>query len=254
MTDQCAKISLAGESCRGLVRSRNEDSFCFVMRPGDNAALALVADGIGGHRDGDMASYICCHEFLMAWQARVQRELSVPGAELFLKKNVQRINSMIFGRNRFERGRPPMGSTIAAVIFLPGKVVVCHAGDSRVYMSLPGRELAMLTRDHTLVRLLEDQRLNASALRAGVQADSTIFQAVGPSRKLEPEVHVFDRPANARYLIFSDGLSRCVKNEVISRCMECNNTARYAVNLLIREALLAGAPDNVAVICGFPQE
>ena len=248
-----AKMALAGDTICGLVRSRNEDNFCFVTRPGDNASLVMVADGIGGHYGGDIASYVCCRMLLDAWRARSYRELSLPGAEAFLRQAIDAANEQLWKGNRFVRRGSAMGTTLVCAVVFAEHLVVAHAGDSRLYMSLPGKGLSLLTMDHSVQRLIDEKKIGSN-LRPGIQAGNSIFQAIGTCRSLDLEIQTFDRPGAARYLWCSDGLSRYVSEEHISVCMEESNTAREALDRLIRASLLAGAPDNVSAICGFPTE
>ena len=247
-----AKIELAGETGRGLVRLRNEDNFCLVSRPEDNASLVVVADGVGGHTGGDRASYICCRMVLDAWRARTQHEISVTGAQVFLEQTVQTANRRIMEQNRFGRNGSAMGTTIVCAVVFADRIVVGHAGDSRLYMSVPGRGLRQMTRDHVLQRLIEERGIGSSQLRPDVRPGNTLYQAVGTCRELDLEIQTFERPASARYLWCSDGLSRYVSEDRIAEVMEAEGSARDAVNVLMRETLLAGAPDNVTVVCGFP--
>ena len=245
------KISLAGDSVCGLVRARNEDNFCYVTRPGDNAALVMVADGIGGHFGGDVASYVCCRMLLDAWRARNYRELSVPGAEAFLHQAIDNANERLWKGTRFASQGAAMGTTLVCAVVFAEHVVVAHAGDSRLYMAIPGKGLTLLTQDHSVQRLIEEKKIGAN-FRPGIQVGNSIFQAVGTCRSLDLEVQTFERPQAARYLWCSDGLSRYVPEEEIAGAMEECSSAGAALDRLMRAALLRGAPDNVSAICGFP--
>ena len=134
MLSNLAGIRLAGESTPGLVRKQNEDAFVCLVPPGGRAALAVVADGIGGHVNGGTASLICCRDLVRAFE---RRGTGFPGgaaeAEAFLEETVLAVNEKLFRRNRIECQARPMGSTVAAAIFTPEELVTVHAGDSRVY-------------------------------------------------------------------------------------------------------------------------
>lgn len=247
-----AKISLAGDTICGLVRERNEDNFCYVTRPGDNASLVIVTDGVGGHRGGDIASYVCCRMLLDTWRARSYRELSIPGAEAFLHHAIDAVNERLWQSNRFAGQGTAMGTTLVCAIVFAEHLVVAHAGDSRLYMSIPGKELSLLTKDHSVQRLIDEKKIAHSSLRSGIQVGNSIFQAVGTCRSLDLEIQAFDRPASARYLWCSDGLSRYVPEDFMRSCMENCGSAKEALDQLIRAALLAGAPDNISAVCGFP--
>ena len=247
-----AKILLAGDTVCGLVRKRNEDNFCFVTRPGDNASLVMVADGVGGQQKGDVASYVCCRMLLDAWRSRNYRELSIQGAEAFLQNAIDAVNERLWHGNRFIGQGDAMGTTLVCAVVFENHIVVAHAGDSRLYMITPGKELSLLTRDHSVQRLIEEKKIGQSVLRNGIQAGNSIFQAVGTCRSLDLEIQTFERPGSARYLWCSDGLYRYVSEEYMKMCMAECPTARTALDQLFRAAILAGAPDNIAAVCGFP--
>ena len=247
-----AKIELAGETGRGLVRPRNEDNFCLVSRPGDNASLAVVADGVGGRAGGDVASYVCCRILLDAWRARSQREMSVAGARCFLEQTIAAANQRLMTQNRFGHNGSAMATTVVCSVVFADRIVTAHVGDSRLYMSAPGRGLMQLTQDHVLSRLLAARGIRNPSLRDGCRPENMLYQAVGTCRNLKVELQTLERPASARYLWCSDGLSKYVPEDRIVEIMEASDCARAAVDRLMRETLLAGAPDNVTVICGFP--
>ena len=247
-----AKILLAGDTVRGLVRERNEDNFCFVTRPGDNASLVMVADGVGGHLNGDVASYVCGRMLLDAWRSRNYRDLSIPGAEAFLQHAIDAVNERLWHGHRFAGQGASMGTTLVCAVVFEEHVVVAHAGDSRLYMITPGKELSLLTKDHSVQRLIDEKKIGSSVLRTGIQPGNSIFQAVGTCRSLDLEIQTFERPGSARYLWCSDGLYRYVSEEYMKACLEECSSGRVALDRLIRAALLAGAPDNISAVCGFP--
>lgn len=249
-----SKISLAGDTVCGLVRERNEDNFCYVTRPGDNATLVMVADGVGGHYGGDIASYVCCRKLLDIWRERSYRELSIPGAEAFLHHAIDSVNEQLWRGNRFVGPGSSMGTTLVCAVVFAEHLVVAHAGDSRLYMVMPGGRVSLLTKDHSVQRLIDEKKIGSSILRTGIQPGNSIFQAVGTCRSLDLEIQTFDRPAAARYLWCSDGLSRYIPEEHIALCMEEAETPRAALDQLIRAALLAGGADNISAVCGFPVE
>ena len=124
-----AQLEIAGESNIGPVRHHNEDSFLICSPPGGAAVLAVIADGIGGHSRGEVASNICCRE--MAAAAR--RIPSDRWDAEFLKNTLLHANTLIFDFNYRNRRLKPMGCTVAAAVFFKDKVICASAGDSRIY-------------------------------------------------------------------------------------------------------------------------
>ena len=125
-------FQVAGESHQGLYRRKNEDNFCVIYSRYRRCVFAVVADGIGGHSRGEVASYICCRELADAFLKQEKKILTPADAQEFLKKELEQINYSIYQRNRVNRnmGRP-MGTTVNSVLFLEDYAVMANAGDSR---------------------------------------------------------------------------------------------------------------------------
>ncbi len=247
---ELADIRLAGESNRGLVRERNEDNFCWVACPGARAALAAVADGIGGYRDGDVASFVCCRRLLGAWRKLDAKRLNPDDATDFFRRELTDINRELFEHNRRERDGAPMGTTVAAAVFFAEEVVLVHAGDSRIYQFLPDTGLTQLTEDHTLLAKLAERGSRIASPPSVL--GNVISRALGPRPRLELDLQRIPRPPRARYLLCSDGISRYLESEVIATALCESDGPRAAVNALMRAALIAGGRDNITVICAYP--
>lgn len=99
-----AGVIMAGESNLGLHRKRNEDNFCCYAPPGRKCALAVVADGVGGHANGAVASLICCRDLAEAFRRMAEPEENLPdAAAVFLRDKIRKINRKVFSRNYFEQ-------------------------------------------------------------------------------------------------------------------------------------------------------
>ena len=141
-------ITIAGESNPGLVRRHNEDNFVIVALPERSSILAVVADGVGGHSNGGMASLICCRDLAQHFRKLPKTEsLREDSAAAFLRNTIRKVNRKIFDRNYFEKVRRPMSTTIVAAVFLPETVLLASAGDSRMYEFHPADGLVQLSTD-----------------------------------------------------------------------------------------------------------
>ena len=240
-------LQIAAESNIGLNRSGNEDSF-LVCRPDDFRVLACVADGIGSHSDGKLASSICCRD-LMEMAMAESSDLS--DAENFLKNSFSCINEKIFERNYRERRLSPMGCTAVAALFSRETITVLNIGDSRFYEYLPGRSepLKQITVDHHP----DDELLEKLSAAYSVDKKSlqkrVLMHSLGTNSQLFCDIFTVPLQAGARYLLCSDGLSGRVPGERIAAVL-ANETlsARQMTSALIREALLCGSRDNITVI------
>ncbi len=254
MRSNRAGIRLAAESTAGLVRKYNEDCFVCSVPPESRSALAVIADGIGGHINGGTASLICCRDLARAFESRSRNfPETAEEAEIFLTETVLAVNEKLFRRNRSEQLDRPMGSTVIAVIFTPDELYTAHAGDSRACELSASGEFRQLTCDHTC-------RAEYLRTHGGPPPDerkiapNVISRAVGPRHDLEVEFHRFSRAADSRYLLCSDGITCELSDGQLAGFLTRADTPRQAVNAIMRAALLAGGRDNATAVVGFPAE
>ena len=118
-------ITVAGESNTGLVRRKNEDSFCLFAEKNALNILAVVADGVGGHEHGDLASYLCCRSLLVQWRrAGLGFSAITPGFGGKIRDCIKRTNNEICNHNRTAGNRPGMCTTLVAAVFAPETVFI----------------------------------------------------------------------------------------------------------------------------------
>ncbi len=240
-------IQIAAESNIGLHRSDNEDSF-LICRPDAESALACVADGIGSHTDGKLASSICCRD-LLEWASDGKHFTDDP--EDFLKDFFTRTNEKIFERNYRESRLRPMGCTAVAACFTRRLITILNVGDSRFYEYLPGRDepLKQITIDHhpddeILEKLSEVYNVKKDNLKHRV-----LLHSLGTRYEFMPDIFTVIPDPDAIYLLCSDGLSGHVPEERIAAVLSDRTlSARKLTSALVREALLCGGRDNVTVI------
>lgn len=225
-------------SDRGRVRAVNEDSM--VAEP----PVFIVADGMGGHAAGDLASRIAVDEFaVLAGAAR----LSVTDA----LAPVSRANQAILEAARQDRARAGMGTTIAGLVVVRAggseHWMAFNIGNSRVYR-LSGDELQQLTADHS-----EAQELVASGLMSREEARvyrrrHIVTRSLGTEPPPEADCWIFPPEASERFIICSDGLTgELLDTEIAALAREIVDPQRLA-RALVDRALEAGGRDNVTVI------
>jgi type VI secretion system protein ImpM len=211
----------------GRARTNNEDSF--VER--DSAGLWAVADGMGGHSHGEVASRMVC-DALTDFSLDGTFEEVVDAAA----KRVRDVNDHLIRSSLHADPTERSGSTVVILLLRGAKSAVLWAGDSRVYR-FRGGVLEQLTRDHSLAEL-EGTAPNES---------SVITRAVGVEPDLELDVHRDGVLPEDRFLLCSDGLTRVLPLDAISAWMQTPDIEK-AVQGLIQATLDAGAPDNVTVV------
>jgi protein phosphatase len=227
-------LRYAARSDRGLVRGNNEDSVYAGAR------LLALADGMGGHAAGEVAS-----QLMIAALAHLDDD--EPGDDLLGKLDAatREGNAAIADHVEEEPELDGMGTTLTAILFAGKKLGLVHIGDSRAYM-LRGGELAQITRDDTFVQSLVDEgRITAEQAHTHPQR-SLIMRAL-TGNEIEPTLIMREARAGDRYLLCSDGLSDVVSDETIANTMREGTTDECA-DRLIELALRSGGPDNVTVV------
>lgn len=243
--------AMVASSHIGLIRDCNEDSYAYWTEECQPSAMMVVADGIGGHESGDVASAMCIHRLLTAW--RKQRMFSVTSKTKladFLNTEIGQANEMIFALNRKYQIQHPMGTTVVAGIFTVKHLLLAHAGDSRCYRLRNG-VIKCLTNDHSFVaELIRKKIINPVEARSHPFAH-IISRSVGPTPELETELNIFERFPRDRYIFCSDGLSTHVEDPEIETILYDATNPYEAVKNLLYAALRGGGEDNITVLCAF---
>ena len=240
----------AGESITGLVRKNNEDSFLIAAPGGRKAALAAVADGVGGHRHGEIVSYISCRDLGRAFALHTDKELlKEGGAEQFLKDTVSAINRRVFKINYEEFSLHPMSSTLVAVLFLPDRAVMLNVGDSRLYGIASDGEVRQISTDHTLAN---DGEFSFHEKKDFPFAHNTLSRSIGSRYNLKMEIKSVPLKGGERFFMCTDGVYRDLSDKQISAILKESTAPRQTVNRIMRSVLLNGAHDNTSVVSVFP--
>lgn len=229
----------AGATDPGRVRSLNQDAY-FFGRVGPHGYLGAVADGMGGHISGELASRRAV-EVLVATLVRSRAQAPVALARAAQAANVEVYNHAL--EHPEHRG---MGTTLTAVLIDDQVGLVGHVGDSRAY----------LLRDGQLVRLTDDHSWVADRVRQGLLSEdeasqhryrNVITNAIGATPRFKLDIMHFEVRAGDRVLIVSDGvsmlLSEALMEQVVAGC-----APDEAVRRLLREANDRGSPDNVTAV------
>jgi protein phosphatase len=222
-------------SDRGLVRSNNEDSVYAGAR------LLALADGMGGHAAGEVASQLVI-------EALQPLDDDEPGGDLLgkLESAIASGNAAIADQVERSPELDGMGTTLTAILFAGNRLALCHIGDSRGYLLRDG-ELNQITRDDTFVQtLVEEGRITAEQAHTHPQR-SLIMRAL-TGAEVEPTLTIREARAGDRYLLCSDGLSDVVSEETIADTLSSVADHGDCADRLIELALRGGGPDNVTVV------
>jgi PPM family protein phosphatase len=227
-------LRYAARSDVGLVRSNNEDSVYAGAR------LLALADGMGGHAAGEVAS-----QLVIAALAHLDDD--EPGGDLLAKLDgaIRSGNSAIAAQVEMEPDLEGMGTTLTAILFAGNRLGLAHIGDSRGYLLRDG-ELTQITKDDTFVQTLVDEgRITREEAHSHPQR-SLIMRAL-TGHEVEPTLTMREVSTGDRYLLCSDGLSDPVSDETILDALQIPDVTDSA-DRLIELALRGGGPDNVTVV------
>jgi serine/threonine protein phosphatase PrpC len=244
------RLYMAGLSDTGLARDHNEDYIAWDEARG----LALLADGMGGHRAGDVASRLCVETLQAVLVPALDKPLRLrpnKGASrhaTLLRRAVNKANGVVYAAAEDNPACQGMGTTLVAVLFYDDKLVVAHLGDSRCYRLREGK-LAALTADHSLVReLLEQGVIEPQEARDNPYAH-VITQAVGVRDKISAEVQEREARPGDVYLLCSDGLTDLVEDaELEASLLATQGHWPRAAQCLVDLANRRGGRDNISVV------
>ena len=222
----------------GKIRANNQDSGYAGTQ------LFVVADGMGGHAGGDVASAIALKRVMEA----DRQFASAADAEFALQSALSAANTML-AETVFEHPElTGMGTTVSAILRSGSQIAIAHIGDSRIYLLRDGT-LKQITADHTFVqRLVDSGRITPE--EAAVHPRRSVLMRVLGDVDAAPEIDttVFDVLAGDRWLLCSDGLSSYVSDDKIAQALKSHPAVRDAADRLVKESLDQGAPDNVTVV------
>lgn len=234
----------AGASDVGRVRQGNEDTYLLDERRG----VFLVADGMGGHAAGEIASGIAAHAVGVTLQEGVDRGLAADDLAHSMVDSFRAADRAIAEHVAGHPETVGMGTTVTAMVLCTdGSFRMGHIGDSRAYL-LRDRQLAQLSRDHTWVqREVDAGRLTPSAARKH-RYSHILTRALGADPADDPELLGGELCAGDRLLLCSDGLTGMVPDRVLARLLQDGGTPEERVREMIALANRRGGRDNITAI------
>jgi serine/threonine protein phosphatase PrpC len=230
----------SARSAVGLVRQGNEDSG--LVSP----QLIAVADGMGGHAAGEVASRIAVEVLQSLAPALISAEIDEDSAEDLLMHSLHSIDveiSLVTDEDIEKRG---MGTTLTALLIRDKYISLLHVGDSRCYR-LRGNTLEQLSNDHTVIQELLDQGAISEAEAIEHPQRSMLTQALRGDGDVTPVLQMYEIKKGDRYLLCSDGLSGVLTEKEIKIGLKKSDKDE-AVKFLVDATYVNGAPDNVTVL------
>jgi serine/threonine protein phosphatase PrpC len=227
-------------SAIGLVRQGNEDS-AFA-----SAQLIAVADGMGGHAAGEVASRIAVKVLEKLAPTLTAQEIDEDSVEDLLMHSLHSIDAEIAAVADEEIEKRGMGTTLTALLIRDNHIALLHVGDSRCYR-LRGNTLEQLSNDHTVIQELLDQGAISQAEAADHPQRSMLTQALRGDGDVTPVLQMYEVKKGDRYLLCSDGLSGVLTDKEIKVGLKKSDKDE-AVKFLNDATYINGAPDNVTIL------
>jgi len=234
------KLVFAGNTDVGCVRSANQDSYCIDIE----GRFFIVADGMGGHAGGEVASRIAVDVIKSYLEAKWDQQLS---PQELLQSAIDLANDAILKDQEANPMRREMGTTVVVVIFVDDQPWYCHIGDSRLY----------LLRDAALNQISEDHTWIAKAIQSGtVDAEEArshpwrhmLMQCLGREDIDKIKAVKIDFQPSDRLLVCSDGLTEELSNTYIADQLKVTNSCEQAAINLVNAAIDHGGKDNITVV------
>ncbi len=251
-------LRMAGLTDPGKMRSNNEDSYAIVPEIG----LAVVADGMGGHLAGEVASGIAVDlvkrnltEAFAAlpaakkWPGQENQDGESASSEATSVRDAIRMaNSAIFEASTTRPECAGMGSTIVVAVFHTNKICVAHVGDSRVYRFRDDK-LEQITEDHSMIQELLRRGLITPEEARVSNHKNIVTRALGVNAEVQPDISEQTLKEDDIYLLCSDGLTDVLSDAEIQQLLiEYRQNLDEAIQHLIAEANAKGGPDNVSAV------
>ena len=247
-------VAASGQSV-GKQRELNEDSLMSISTTiAGNAGntpfgLYIVADGMGGHQYGEIASNTAIRTFGWHIMRKFHPYLfTLPTVPLDESLQDLMLEGVSQAQEAIQRDAPGSGTTLTAALVLGEQVSIAHVGDSRAYAVYPDGRFDLITRDHSLVGRLEELgQITAEEAETHPQKN-VLYRALGQGEILEPDIFTVSFPKKGTLLICSDGLWGVLSKETMHQAISDADTLERACQNLVNAANAAGGPDNITVI------
>ena len=229
-----------GKTDRGLVRKENEDAFCIEKDLG----LLAIADGMGGHASGEVASKMAIE---------ILRDSLRKGGQPFperLHSGVKLANKAIYEAARSQPQLNGMGTTLTAVQLDGHRLSIAHVGDSRVYL-VRGGVIEQITDDHTLIseQVARGMMTKEEAARSDMR--NILSRALGIAPEVDVDIEALTASEGDQLVLCSDGLSELISDDEILSEVQSSKKPEIVCDELVNLAIQRGGEDNITVIVAY---
>ena len=236
-------LAVSARTDTGRLRKGNEDNL--YADANEYRGLFIVADGMGGHAAGEVASQMAVD--LISSELADLNDLTAPDAGPKVASTLRLANRQVFQRTMREVEKTGMGSTASALLLSDTRYLIGHVGDSRIYLVRDG-EMKQLTKDHSLVQEQVDAGIITAEQARHHPQSNVITCCIGMSSDIEPDVLAGETRVGDVFLLASDGLTGMVDDKRLHQLLLSRATPERIVNAMIADANNNGGIDNITAI------
>lgn len=229
----------------GKVRKVNEDAGG-VFYNHANQMLTIIADGMGGHKAGDIASELTSNYLKEAWEG-TDEITSTDEAEKWLIESIQQTNQHVYEYAQGHQECVGMGTTVVATVYFDHNVIVAHVGDSRLY-HINQERVNQITEDHSFVQQLVNNGELTEEEAEFHPKKNVLLQAIGTDQDVRIDINKFEWSNTDYVLSCSDGLSNKLSNHEILGVLNMEIDVEEKVSKLVSIANENGGEDNISVV------
>lgn len=238
-------MNIFGLTDKGIVRSSNQDAFA-MGQLSDNAFFAIVCDGMGGAKGGNIASTMAVDSLSASLKSSYRDNMNDLSIRNMFDSAINSANIRVFDKSRENSELRGMGTTVVLSLIVGGLLYIAHVGDSRAYI-LRDENLIQITRDHSIVQsMIEEGKLTADEAKFHPRKN-VITRALGVEESVLPEFNIYDISKNDIVLLCTDGLSNFLEPNVIKEILLRENVDDPTVQL-IETANKNGGGDNITAV------
>lgn len=230
----------------GKIRQHNEDD-AGIFKGKDEFVLAVVADGMGGHLAGDVASKMAVKAMGEKWNEAETIPTAPSDCEKWLIEQILSVNSKIYDHAQAHEECQGMGTTIVCALFTGKTVSVAHIGDSRCYLLQDG-DFVQVTEDHSLVNELVRTGEISREDAEHHPRKNVLMKALGTDQSVSIDTRSFDIEPGDKLLLCSDGLTNKVEGTELKDILQSDSAPQEKVNLLVDKANQNGGEDNITAV------
>jgi protein phosphatase len=235
------RFTCAGRTDVGIVRSGNEDNY--LMLP--DRAVFIVADGMGGHAAGEVASEMAVR--IIADELGDTAGMDEVAASDQMRHAIRLANATIFERTLTEHDKRGMGTTATTLVLGDRRYLIGQVGDSRAYLLRDG-ELVQLTKDHSYVQEQVDAGYLSPEDARTHPYSNVITRCVGANDDVVPDTYIGSHRPGDLFLLASDGLTGMIDDPVLHELLQSSPEPQSLVDALVAEANRVGGLDNITAI------